>query len=227
MTLPVMIFAAGFGTRMGALTRGLPKPLIRVAGRALLDRTLDIARAAGAGPIVVNAHYLADRIERHLAGASDVTVVIEAPEILDTGGGLQAARGLLGASPVATMNADAVFRGENPLDVLTRAWRPGKRALLLCVPVERAIGRAGWGDFAISDTGRLTRGGGLVYTGIQIIDTSALDRISERVFSLNAVWDRLAAEGALHGVVYAGQWADVGAPAGIGLAEQLLDGADD
>lgn len=224
---PVMIFGAGFGTRMGALTKNRPKPLVDVAGQTLLDRTLGLARAFGSGPIVVNAHYLADQMAGHLAGATDVALVIERPVILDTGGGLKAAIAQLGAGIVATMNSDAVFAGPNPLQVLEDAWRPGMGALLLCVPPDRAIGHPAGGDFAIGADGMMRRGGPMIYTGVQIIDTGWLDDIGERVFSLNSVWDRMEHRAALHGVSYPGQWADVGTPKGIALAEAMLAGEDD
>ncbi|QFS84652.1 Bifunctional protein GlmU [Roseivivax sp. THAF40] len=215
----VMIFAAGFGTRMGALTANRPKPLIEVAGRSLLDRTLSLA--AHVPRRVVNAHYLGHMIADHLAG-QDVTVVQE-ETILDTGGGLKNAASVLGAGPVFTMNADAVFAGPNPLRALEAAWQPDRMdALLLCVPLPRAIGRNGGGDFAIGEDGRLSRGGAHVYTGVQIVKTDGLSDIHEEAFSLNMLWDRMATEGRLYGFEYPGRWADVGHPDGISRAEEML-----
>ncbi|MFD1344810.1 nucleotidyltransferase family protein [Litorisediminicola beolgyonensis] len=225
MSRPVMLFAAGFGTRMGTLTRDCPKPLLKVGGETLLDRTLDLADAAGLGPKLVNAHYLADRIVTHLAGR-DVAVAVEAPEILDTGGGLKAALPRLGAGPLATTNTDAVWRGPNPFTVLEEAWRDGMGALLLTVPTARAVGRKTPGDFALGPDGRLSRGGDFVYTGVQILDPAILDEINAKVFSLNRAWDLLAARGGLFGVSYAGLWCDVGHPEGIALAEAVLEGRD-
>ena len=106
----VMIFAAGFGARMGDLTKDRPKPLITVAGRALIDHALDLV---GRGPVVVNLHYKGAQMEHHLKGR-DVRLAWE-PEILETGGGLKAALPLLGAGPVMTLNSDAVWTGDNPL----------------------------------------------------------------------------------------------------------------
>ncbi|MCE0506362.1 nucleotidyltransferase family protein [Roseivivax sp. GX 12232] len=215
-----MIFAAGFGTRMGALTKSRPKPLIRVENQTLLDRTLALADHLPRR--VVNAHYHADQIQRHLEGR-DVQVIVETEEILDTGGGLRNALPQLGAGPVYTMNADAVFAGPNPLEVLAEAWDPARMdALLLCLPVTRAVGRQGGGDFALGPDMRLERGGNHVYTGVQILKTEALSEIPERVFSLNLLWNRMAAEGRLYGCDYPGRWADVGHPEGIALAEEML-----
>ncbi|SFD68161.1 nucleotidyltransferase family protein [Roseivivax sediminis] len=217
----LMVFAAGFGTRMRPLTDDCPKPLLPVAGRNLLDRTLDLAREHGELRIVVNAHYLAGRIEAHLAG-TDIAVAVE-PEILDTGGGLKAALPLLGADTVFTSNSDAVWRGPNPFGVLAAAWRPEEMdALLLTVPLPQALGRKGGGDFGLQDDGQLMRGGDRVYTGVQILKTARVAAVPERIFSLNTVWDAIAAEGRLYGTTYCGEWCDVGHPEGIALAETLV-----
>lgn len=220
MTRPLLIFAAGFGTRMGALTADRPKPMVEVAGRPLVDHAIDIGRAAGADPIVANTHYLRTRIEPHLARRG----VVASPEpgrILDTGGGLRHALPRLGVGPVFTLNSDAVWTGPNPLATLDAAW-DGGAALLLCVPADRATGREGPGDFAMDDRGCLTRGGDLVYTGAQILDPAVLAQETGEVFSLSRVWSRLAVEGRLRGVVHPGGWADVGHPQGITAAEAML-----
>lgn len=219
--LPAMLFAAGFGTRMGALTESRPKPLIEVAGRALIDHALDIAAGAGCDPVVVNAHYRADQLADHLQGRN-IRLSRETPGILDTGGGLRAALPLLGGPVCHTLNTDAVWAGPNPLALLGEAWAGGPGALLLVVPASRVHGRTGPGDFSMAEDGTLRRGGDLVYTGAEIIDTGALDAVPDRVFSLSRVWDMLAGEGRLRGLVYPGRWADVGHPGGIAEAERML-----
>jgi MurNAc alpha-1-phosphate uridylyltransferase len=222
VTFPVMLFAAGFGTRMGALTATRPKPLIEVGGRALIDHALDLVEGYDPPRVVVNLHYLADRITAHLAGR-DVAFSDETQEILETGGGLRAALPLLGPGPVFTMNTDAVWRGPNPLCHLAARWRPEEMdALLLCVPPERAVGHDGTGDFRIAPDGRATRGPGLIYTGVQIIKPDLLQDIEETAFSLNVPWDRMLAEGRLSATPYPGHWCDVGHPAGIAQAEAML-----
>jgi MurNAc alpha-1-phosphate uridylyltransferase len=226
MTAPdaIMLFAAGFGTRMGALTADRPKPLIEVAGRTLLDHALDLAQDVPR--IVVNAHYKAEQIAAHLDGRN-VALSIETPEVLDTGGGLRAALPLLNSSPVYTMNTDAVWAGPNPLPLLAKEWDPARMdALLLCLPLDQAIGHAGQGDFTLAGDGRLSRGPGVIYSGVQILRTEALRGMPEGAFSLGLVWDRLAAEGRLFGTTYPGKWCDVGHPAGIALAEDMLRHAD-
>ncbi|OZA00061.1 MAG: nucleotidyltransferase, partial [Rhodobacterales bacterium 17-64-5] len=126
---PLMLFAAGFGTRMGALTADRPKPLVMVAGRALIDHALDVAAGAGADRVVVNTHYRADQIAAHLAGRG-VKISPEDP-ILETGGGLRAALPLLGPGPVAILNSDAIWTGANPLTQLAAAWDGARMEALL------------------------------------------------------------------------------------------------
>ena len=214
----VMIFAAGFGTRMGALTRDRPKPLIAVAGCALIDHALD---QAGGRRVVVNTHYRADQLAAHLAGRA-VTLSHE-PAILDTGGGLRAAAPHLGDGPVFTLNADAVWAGPGALGVLEAAWDPARMdALMLLAPPERAHGDTRPGDFAMDGDGRLAAGGPWRYTGAQIIRTDTLAAMPDGAFSLREVWRGMLAAGRLHGAIYPGHWCDVGHPDGIAAAKAML-----
>lgn len=222
-----MIFAAGFGTRMGALTRDRPKPLLEVGGQPLLDHALDLA-APHVAHCVVNAHYHAEQIAAHLAARPQTRVLTEKPDILDTGGGLKNALPHLGSNPVLTLNSDAVFRGADPVAQLITEWESvDADAFLLLVPPERAVSHAGSGDFVISANGRLSRGPGLIYTGVQILRTEGLAEIADRVFSLNLLWDRMLANGRVSGLCYDGQWCDVGTPAGLAEAAALLGPGND
>ncbi|MBP7001394.1 nucleotidyltransferase family protein [Amaricoccus sp.] len=223
-----MIFAAGLGTRMGALTRDRPKPLIRVGEATLLDHALAILRGAGIGRIVVNAHAHAGQVEAHLAEVAPEAAVSFESVLLETGGGLKAALPLLAPGPVLTLNADMVWRGPNPAAALAAAWDGARMgALLALVPRAAALGHAGAGDFRLGPDGRLARRGGaatapFVYAGAQVIDPAALEDFEPGAFSLNRVWDALLAEGRLYGLVWPGRWVDVGRPEGIALAEAEL-----
>ncbi|WP_372674392.1 nucleotidyltransferase family protein [Aquicoccus sp.] len=219
----IMLFAAGFGTRMGALTAERPKPMIPVAGRPLIDHALDLVAPMNLARMVANLHYCPEPLIDHLDGRG-LAFSHETPDILDTGGGLRHALPLLGPGPVFTLNTDAVWRGPNPLSLLARAWNPDEMdALLICVPKPRAIGHAGPGDFLLDDSGRLSRGPGHVYGGVQIVKTHLLHDIPERAFSLNRLWDRMARADRLFGLPYPGKWCDVGHPEGIALAERMLE----
>ena len=217
-----MLFAAGFGTRMGTLTEHRPKPLIEVAGTALLDHALMQRGGAGITRTVVNVHYKAQMIRDHLAG-QDISISDESGTILETGGGLKKALPLLGAGPAFTMNTDAVWKGSNPLQTLLASWNPDSMdALLLCVDPQRAIGHDSAGDFTLLPDGQITRGPGLIYTGAQIIKAELAADIDDDAFSLNVLWNAIGGRRRLHGVQYDGHWCDVGHPEGIAMAEAML-----
>lgn len=216
----VMLFAAGLGTRMAPLTNHMPKPLIPVGGKPLIDHALAQIDAAGPLRIVVNLHYKAAMLRDHLARRPGILFSDESAEILETGGGLKAALPLLGANPVYTMNTDAVWSGGNPLTELADGWAAARmEARLLLVHRDSAIGHNGPGDFDLDGDGRLTRGGPYVYTGTQIIATPRVAAMPGQNFSLNPVWDRMAEEGRLFGALHHGGFCDVGRPDGIALAE--------
>lgn len=223
MTDAVMIFAAGFGTRMGALTRSMPKPMIPISGKPLIDYALGYVADAGIEKIVVNTHYLAEQLHTHLK-PKGVRISHEADQILDTGGGLRAALPLLEADTVFTLNPDVLWMGPNPLQLLRQQWKPDTMdALLLCTPLSRTHGRHGGGDFHLSEDRQITRPGDLVYGGAQIIKTDRLHDIEDDVFSLNEIWNQMNESRRLHLAVYCGAWCDVGTPDGISLAESLLE----
>lgn len=228
--LPLMVFAAGFGTRMGALTAYRPKPLIPVARRTLIDRALDLANGAGCDPVVVNLHYLGQQIADHLAGRP-VHLSWERDLILETGGGLRQALPLLGAGPVATLNPDSVWTGPNPLVRLADHWDERRMdGLLMVAPVEAVYPQGGRSDFSMVPGGRLSRhsetgGPGFVYLGAQIIRTGGLAAIGVPAFSLNRLWDVMIADGRAFGLLHPGGWCDVGRPEGIAEAETMLAAA--
>lgn len=222
----VMMFAAGFGTRMKHLTQDQPKPMVKVAGRPLIDYALDLTTGIAPDRIVANLHYKPEPLLDHLRGRN-VQTIVEKPDILETGGGLRNALPLLGSGPVFTMNTDAIWVGPNPLTMLLDAWNPNiMDALLIGIPTGRAVGHSGKGDFELGQDGHLTRGSGVIYGGVQIIKTDLLRTIPDHAFSLNLLWDKMLAQGRLYGLGYTGQWCDVGHPEGVTLAENMLRDAD-
>jgi MurNAc alpha-1-phosphate uridylyltransferase len=223
----IMLFAAGFGTRMGALTANTPKPLVQVAGRALIDHALTEVEAVTLETKVVNCHYFPEQIKAHFRDQDDITIIEEVGEILETGGGLKNALPLLGDGPVFTMNTDAVWSGENPLNALLKAWNPAKMdALLLCVPKANAIGHEGRGNLHLAQDGQLSYGAGSIYTGLQIVKTAALNEIKQSSFSVKLLWEKYFAENRMYGLEFDGKWCDVGTPEGVKLAEAMLAGGD-
>ncbi len=219
----IMLFAAGFGTRMRELTKLQPKPLVRVANRTLLDHALEQLDQSADLKKVVNCHYFPEQIKTHLMDHKDITVIEEQGSILETGGGLKNALPVLGSNLVFTMNTDAVWQGPNAISTLLESWIPETMdALLLCVPKDNAMGHTGSGDFILADDGRLAYGAGDIYTGVQIIRTDLLSEIDETSFSLKLLWEKLLARKRMYGVRYAGRWCDVGTPEGVTLAEDML-----
>lgn len=219
----VLFFAAGLGTRMAPLTADRPKPLINVAGKPLLDHALDLA--TDIPRTVVNVHYKAAMVRAHLAGR-DIAISDESDILRDTGGGLRHALPLLGYDPVFTMNTDAVWQGSNPFETLANAWNPAKMdGLLLLVNHGRAHGHTGKGDFELAADGRITWGPGPIYSGAQIVRTDGLLQTAETAFSMHVLWNQMLAKRRLFGVVYDGDWCDVGRPESIPMAETMLKGA--
>ena len=227
-----MVMAAGLGKRMRPLTASRPKPLIEVAGRALIDHVLDRLRAAGIPKLVVNVHYLADSLGAHLmANATDFDLSIsdERDLLLETGGGMIRAEPLIHADPFLVVNSDN-FWLDGPADtlkLLASHWRDGMDALLLLVPQARAGNHSGQGDFHMDAAGRLSRRKAgrvapFVYTGIQMVSKRLLRDAPEGAFSTNILWDRAIEEGRCFGAVHQGLWFDVGTPASIKATERAL-----
>ena len=229
-----MVMAAGIGKRMRPLTATRPKPLVEVAGKALIDHVLDRLRAAGVERVVVNVHYLADALEAHLARHADgldIVISDERAALLETGGGLVKARDLIGDDPVLVVNSDNLWL-DGPVDaikLLASRWDAAVMdALLLVVPLARAHNHGGSGDFYLAPDGRITarrkpgRVAPFTYTGVQIIHPCLIADWPEGAFSTNVFWDRAVAAGRAYGQVHQGLWFDVGTPGAIGKTEALL-----
>lgn len=229
-----MVMAAGLGKRMRPLTATRPKPLVEVAGKALLDHVLDRLRAAGVERVVVNVHYLADALEAHLAShASDLDVAIsdERGLLLETGGGLKQALPMIDCDPFLAVNSDN-FWVDGPADtlkLLASHWNGETMdALLLLVPQARAGNHSGLGDFHMDVDGRLRRRtpskvAPFVFTGIQMVSKRLLEGAPDGPFSTNILWDRAIEAGRCFGVVHHGLWFDVGTPGAIRATEQALE----
>lgn len=229
-----MVMAAGLGKRMRPLTVTRPKPLVEVAGKTLLDHTMDHLREAGIKRAVVNVHYLADQVEAHLkarAGDIDVLISDERAQLMETGGGIVQAREMLGDKPFFTVNSDTLWV-DGPitsLHALAAAWDDEKMdALLLLVPLARAYSHKGQGDFRLDPLGRITerrkpaRLAPFVYAGAQILSPRVIKDWPEGPFSTNLFWNRAMEAGRLWGAVHQGLWFDVGTPGAVKEAEEIL-----
>lgn len=227
-----MVLAAGFGERMRPLTAQMPKPMVPVAGKPLLDHVLDRLAEAGVERAVVNVHYLADQIERHVAGRTKprVTISDERARILGTGGGVVKALPLLGDAPFFHLNSDSIWidGAGNNLQRLAAAFDPARMdALLLLAPSVGSIGYAGRGDFAMTADGRLRRRVErdvlpFVYTGVAILSPTLFAGMRAEPFALTALFDRAAESERLFGLRLEGIWMHVGTPDAIALAEAAI-----
>ncbi len=226
-----MILAAGLGTRMRPLTDRVPKPLIEVGGRTLIDRSLDRLREAGIDRVVVNMHYLADQIEAWAACQTDPPVVLsdERSELLDTGGGVAKALVNLGDAPFFVFNSDSFWvDGDVPALMRMRAaWDDDAMdCMLLLSDPARSVGFDGKSDFSMDEAGRLTRFagevGGYIYCGCYLVSPRLFDGAPHSAFSMNVLWNKALAEGRLVGLVHDGLWLHVGTPDAITEAEEAL-----
>jgi N-acetyl-alpha-D-muramate 1-phosphate uridylyltransferase len=224
-----MVLAAGKGTRMRPLTDHLPKPLVEVCGRTLLDGILDHLDRAGVSKVVVNAHYLGQQIVNHLAARkTPVTDAIVETELLETGGGVANALPHLGADPFYVINGDVLWLdGREPaLKRLAEAWDGGKMdGLLLLQPVARAMCYDGAGDFIMNPLGLLRRRdqkevAPYVFAGVQLLHPRLFETVPQGPFSLNLLYDRALESGRLYGIAHEGKWFHISTPEGLKEAEE-------
>jgi len=228
-----MVMAAGLGKRMRPLTASQPKPLVRVAGKPLIDHALDKLTDAGVARAVVNVHYLADALEAHVEGRSAprVTISDERQALLETGGGMVKALPEL-PDPFFCLNADNIWLDgpQNAFRDLSQAWDAEQMdALLLLVPHTRAANFSGKGDFHMDGNGRLTRrkSGRIaphIYMGLQLVSHRLLRDAPCGPFSTNVLWNRAIEEGRLFGTVFTGVWFEVGTPYSIAPTEAAISG---
>ena len=238
--MKAMVLAAGRGTRMGALSEHMPKPLVPVLGKPLLDRILAHLYATGIGPTVINVHHLADQLEAHLQShlaKGDVVISDERDALLETGGGVKKALSLLGDDAFLVINSDALWVDGNAptLRRLQEAFDPAiMDVLLLTVKTDEAAGYDGVGDF-ISDTMKpgpvpvQFRGDAaaapVMYGGIQIVNPSLYDGTPDGAWSNREIFRKAAAKNRLYGLLHDGLWMHVGSPEGVTLAEARLKAA--
>jgi N-acetyl-alpha-D-muramate 1-phosphate uridylyltransferase len=230
--LRAMVLAAGLGTRMRPLTDTTPKPLVKVGGKALIDHVLDRLDDAGVESAVVNVHYFADQIERHVRARQAPQIVIsdERAELLDTGGGVVKALKVLGSAPFLHVNSDTIWiEGVVPnLRRLAELFEPERMdALLLLAATTSSIGYEGRGDFTMGPDGRLRRRGErevvpFVYAGAAMLAPALFAGVPSGAFSLTRLFDRAAEAGRLFGLRLEGTWMHVGTPEAIAAAEAAI-----
>ncbi len=231
-----MVLAAGLGRRMRPITATTPKPLVSVAGKALIDHGLDRLAAAGIETAVVNVHYLADLVEYHVCKRDQPQIVIsdEREALLDTGGGILKALPHFEDAPFILLNSDSFWiEGVRPnLDILSRSWDEEKMDILLMLAsTVHSVGYSGRGDFMLSADGRLTRRAEravapFVYAGAAVLHPRIFGAVESAAFSLNRLFDEAIEKDRLFGVRMEGVWFHVGTPAAVKSADiAVLDSA--
>lgn len=227
-----MILAAGLGTRMRPLTDMIPKPLVPVGGKPLINHVLDRLAAVGVETAVVNVHHFADQIEQHLQPRRAPKIIIsdERDGVLGTGGGVVKALPLLGPEPFFHVNSDTLWiDGVKPnLERLAVAFQPDQMdALLLLAPTATSVGYAGRGDFSMTADGRLRRRGErevvpFVYAGIAILSPALFRDAPSGAFALTRLFDRAIEQERLFGLRLDGVWMHVGTPDAVHAAEDAF-----
>jgi len=228
--LSAMVLAAGLGKRMRPITATTPKPLVRIAGRSLLDHALDRLAEAGVKQAVVNVHYLADLVEQHLKRRRRPEIIIsdEREKLLETGGGIKKALPKLGRNPFFVVNTDSLWL-EGPrgnLGRMARVWDPERMdMLLLLASGATSVGAEGLGDFTMDPAGVLRRRqereiAPFIYAGVAIVKPELFADTPDGPFSLNLLFDRAIEAGRLYGMRLDGLWLHVGTPDAVKVAEE-------
>jgi len=226
-----MVFAAGKGTRMRPLTNAIPKSLVPVANKALIDYSIENLKKSGIKNIVVNTHYMPGKITSHLQDIEHSSIeltISHEPEILETGGGILKALPLLNRDAFFTVNSDVILSDKKDttpaLKRLADTWDPNQMdILLLLCPTKKAIGYDGNGDFALDNKNKITSPGGkkpYVYTGIQIIHKRLFENCQDEVFSVNTFYRKPNIK--VYGIVHEGDWLHIGDMDSIKKAEDWL-----
>ena len=227
-----MVLAAGLGVRMRPLTDRMPKPLVQVAGRALLDHVLYKLADAGVAEAVVNVHYLPDQIIDHVTSRTRPRVIIsdERDQVLGTGGGVVKALPMLGDAPFFHVNADTLWIvGVRPnLARLAETFDPARMdVLLLMAPTTSSIGYGGRGDYAMLPDGALRKRREhqvvpFVYAGAAIISPSLFADAPRGEFPLTRMFDAANERERLFGLRLDGVWMHVGTPEAVQAAEEAF-----
>lgn len=231
-----MVLAAGLGARMRPLTDTTPKPMVRLAGRPLIDHVLDRLAHAGIETAVVNVHHHADQIERHLKGRARPRILVsnERGALLDTGGGVKKALKALGDEPFLIHNSDSLWVegiGANLARLAAMFDADRMDSLMLVALGLASLGYEGRGDFVMAPSGQLRRRpdrelAPFAFTGVSIAHPRLFESTPDGPFSLNLVWDRAIEQGRLFGMRLDGMWMHVGTPKALSDAERLLRGED-
>jgi len=225
-----MVLAAGLGTRLRPLTETVPKPLVEINGRSLLDHAIDRLVLAGIERVVVNVHYKAAMLGAQLARRDHPPIEIShETELLDTGGGVARALPLLGDA-FFVVNGDVFWLDSKDyaLHRLGDAFDPERMdAVLLLQRTVTAVGYEGGGDYFLDPLGFPTRRrerevAPYLFAGIQLLHRRLFDPVPRPVFSLVELYDRAEEAGRLRAIVHDGEWYHIGTPEGLAATRARL-----
>ncbi len=227
-----MVMAAGLGTRMRPLTDDMPKALVEVAGKPMVDHAIDRLKAAGISRIVVNIHAFADKLRAHLEARNDDSIIIsdESGQLLDTGGGVKHALPLLGDKPIITHNCDSIWvegMGKTLPRLIEMFDADQMDALLVVAVTANIIGDVSRGDFTMDAAGRLdwrepSSVAPFMYTGVQVIKPQLFAGVEDTTFSTARLWNQIMENDRAYGLRHDGVWMHVGTPAALAEAEEFL-----
>lgn len=226
-----MVLAAGFGVRLRPITDTTPKPMVKVLGRTLIDRTIDRLIDGGVQSIVVNTHHLGEVVHQHLKKRDDIEILFSQEDpILETGGGIAHALPMLGDQPFFVCNGDTLWLNgsQNAVKRLLRHWDDEKMdALLMLHSTVDAYGYSGMGDFCVDPLGLLTRRpesevSPYLFTGLQILHPRLFKDAPQGAFSLNVLYDKAMENDRLYGMVHDGEWFHIGTPDALDEAESYM-----
>ena len=222
-----MILAAGYGRRMLPLTERIPKPMLVISRKTILDRTIDHLLNVGVNKVIINISHLASVIMKHLKNRDDERISVSTElEPLETGGGVVKALPHLGERPFYVINGDTVWVDgmKCPLLRLAESWNPDRMdVLLMLAPLSRVVSFDGLGDFTMDQNGRLYRRrektvSPYAYMGLSIINPACFDSSPKGAFSLNWLYDRAIDKGRLFGIIHEGLWYHISTPGDLEIA---------
>jgi MurNAc alpha-1-phosphate uridylyltransferase len=200
-----MILAAGFGKRMLPLSEKIPKPLIKVGPKNLLERSIELLIKMGIDELVINTHHLSEEIENFLKNKSyGISIILtKEKELLDTGGGILNATKKFENNPFFVLNPDTIWSKNyyEELKILENYYLENNKPILLLVDKTNSHDKSFKGDFNFTENNHITRNANNqhIFTGAQIINRSIFEGIKKKTFSMNEVWDQMVKEKILLG----------------------------
>lgn len=241
MRADVLIFAAGLGSRLRPLTDNIPKPLIEVGGKTLLDRNLELVAKAGFKKVIINSHYKRDLIKKHLEKSDNFGLsvkLVEEEVLLNTGGTIKNIESFLEHQNLITINSDIILGSDFSLNVLLAAHEKNATQPLATLVLREDPASKTYGEVCIDQNRRVCRflevsyfeslvAKCMMYTGVQVLSRRALSLMPKvgSIFSITQDFysEQLSKGEKIFSYEYAGHWSDVGTTARLSQAKLDLE----